>query len=85
MKKNQNNIREYLLEHSQAKVKLYGDYLSVYINILSYAPSVDEILIFDLLCGEGLYKNDLKGSPLIALDRANDHFAQNINSGLQKI
>jgi hypothetical protein len=49
-----------LLEHSKAKVQLYSDSLSGYLNILRLSGSVDTIYPFDLLCGEGLYSNNEK-------------------------
>jgi three-Cys-motif partner protein len=66
-----------MLEHSEAKVKLYGTYLSSYLNILSRVPFVEEIYIFDLLCGEGIYENGAKGSPLVALETIKDHYFVN--------
>lgn len=63
-----------MLEHSQAKVELYGRYLSVYLNILSRVPSTNKIYVFDLLCGEGIYENDVEGSPLIALKSIKNHY-----------
>jgi three-Cys-motif partner protein len=71
------NIETDLLEHSKAKVKLYSDYLSIYLNILSRASGVKSIYLFDLLCGEGLYNNDEKGSPLACLDTVLRHCVAN--------
>jgi len=83
MNKNSNDIKSSLLQHSQAKVTLYGEYLSIYLNILSRAKHIENILLFDLLCGEGLYKKDLKGSPLVALEKIKNHFTFNKNSQLK--
>ena len=66
-----------LLEHSKAKVKLYSDYLAIYLNILSRVSSVKSIYLFDLLCGEGLYNNNEKGSPLACLDTVVKHCTAN--------
>ena len=66
-----------LLAHSEAKVQLYGTYLSTYLNMLSRVPSVKHIYLFDLLCGEGIYDNNEKGSPLIAIDKIQNHFYTN--------
>jgi three-Cys-motif partner protein len=68
-----------LLEHSEAKVTLYGKYLATYLNILSRVSSINRIFVFDLLCGEGIYKNGAKGSPLIAFDVIHNHFANNLS------
>ncbi len=69
-----------LLPHSEAKVQLYGTYLSIYLNILSRVPSVRRIYLFDLLCGEGKYANEGEGSPLIALQSIRNHYFSNNNS-----
>jgi three-Cys-motif partner protein len=74
------NPKTYLLEHSEAKVKLYGRYLSVYLNVLHRAQFVKRIFLFDLFCGEGVYENEAKGSPIIALDCIKNHYFANQNS-----
>ncbi|MBI5951915.1 MAG: three-Cys-motif partner protein TcmP [Chloroflexi bacterium] len=76
----QANPKTNLLEHSEAKVNLYGKYLSVYLNILHRAQFVKRIFVFDLFCGEGVYENDAKGSPIIALDCIRNHYDANQNS-----
>jgi len=83
MNKKSNDIKSSLLQHSKAKVTLYGEYLSVYLNVLSRAKHFHNILLFDLLCGEGLYKNNLKGSPLVALEKIKEHFSFNQKSPLK--
>lgn len=70
-----------LLEHSKAKVQLYSKYLSVYLNILSRVKSVKSIYLFDLLCGEGLYSNNEKGSPLECLDVVLKHCGSSTEKG----
>ena len=74
------NPKTNLLEHSEAKVELYGRYLSVYLNILHRAGFVKRIFVFDLFCGECIYENNSKGSPIIALDCISDHYYSNNNS-----
>ena len=66
-----------LEEHSKAKVDLFGKYLSIYLNILSRTKSVDEILLFDLFCGEGIYEKGGKGSPIITLETIKNHYFSN--------
>lgn len=66
-----------LLEHSEAKVKLYGTYLAKYLNILSRNPYVQRIFLFDLLCGDGIYDKGAKGSPIIALETIKNHYDAN--------
>lgn len=74
---NKPNTKTHLLEHSKAKVTLYGLYLEKYLNILSRVSSVEKIFIFDLMCGEGIYENGEKGSPIIALDKIVEQYAFN--------
>ncbi len=69
-----------LLEHSEAKINLYGTYLAKYLNILARNPYVEKIFLFDLLCGEGIYSGGEKGSPIIALEIIKDHYYANKQS-----
>lgn len=68
-----------LYEHSEAKIKLYGRYLSIYLNVLARSI-IKEIYLFDLFCGEGIYKDGGKGSPIIALEVIKNHYFANNNS-----
>jgi three-Cys-motif partner protein len=72
--------KTHLLEHSEAKLNLYDTYLAKYLSILSRTPYVERIFIFDLLCGEGVYENDEKGSPIMALETIKDHYYSNNSS-----
>jgi three-Cys-motif partner protein len=74
---NQSDPKINLLEHSEAKVKLYGTYLAKYLNILARNQFVEKIFLFDLLCGEGVYSNGEKGSPVIALEAIKNHYYAN--------
>lgn len=56
-----------LLEHSEAKVKLLGEYLNRYLNIISNDGRTKGIYLYDLFCGEGAYDNGGEGSPIITL------------------
>lgn len=69
-----------LLDHSEAKVKLYGRYLSIYLNVLSRASFIEKIYLYDLFCGEGVYKDGGKGSPLVALECIKNHYYANGNT-----
>lgn len=62
------SIKTVMLEHSKAKVELYSRYLARYLNILGQTSGVNRIYIFDLFCGEGIYEDNSKGSPIVALD-----------------
>jgi len=68
------------LEHSEAKLKLYDKYLAKYLNILARNPYVKRIFIFDLLCGEGILKDNAKGSSIMALETIKDHYYSNNRS-----
>ena len=77
---NQLDPKIHLLEHSEAKLKLYDTYLAKYLNILARTPFVENIFIFDLLCGEGIYEKGEKGSPIMALETIKDHYYSNNRS-----
>lgn len=68
-----------LLDHSEAKVKLFGDYLQKYLNIICNDGYTEEIHLFDLFCGPGIYENGGEGSPIIALKKIKNTFFQFIN------
>ncbi|MBK8470725.1 MAG: three-Cys-motif partner protein TcmP [Sphingobacteriales bacterium] len=64
-----------LLNHSEAKVRLLGEYLKRYLNIICNDGYTKRIKIYDLFCGEGLYENGGEGSPLVAMRQIKDiHF-----------
>lgn len=54
-------------EHSEIKVRLLKLYLDRYINILALAKGVEDVHVYDLFCGEGIYDNKKEGSPVIIL------------------
>ncbi len=64
-----------LLSHSEAKVRLLGEYLKRYLNIIANDKYTKRIKVYDLFCGEGIYKNGGEGSPLVILRQIKDmHF-----------
>ena len=63
----------HLEEHSIAKVELINTYLAAYLRILERSP-VDEVHIFDLMCGEGVYENEEKGTAYEVLHTVKRHF-----------
>lgn len=71
------STKNVLLAHSRAKVDLLKRYLAVYLNILSRWRSLDEIFIFDLMCGEGVYRNGFEGSPIAILKTIKTHYFAN--------
>jgi three-Cys-motif partner protein len=69
------NIKTNLLNHSEAKVRLLGEYLKRYLGIICNDGFTKRINIYDLFCGEGLYENGGEGSPLVAMRQIKDiHF-----------
>jgi len=68
-----------MLDHSQAKVKLYGSYLAKYLPIISQDKHTTNIHLYDLFSGEGIYEDGEKGSPLIAIDKINSCYTSNNN------
>lgn len=77
------DVKKNLLNHSEAKVKLLGEYLKRYLNIICNDGYTESIEIYDLFCGEGLYENGGEGSPLVIMQAIKDiHFinAAKLNS-----
>jgi three-Cys-motif partner protein len=66
-----------MLEHSKAKIDLFGRYLSIYLNVISRVPFINKIYLFDLFAGEGKYLNDEKGSPIVAIECIKKHYFTN--------
>lgn len=66
-----------MLDHSKAKVELYGSYLAKYLNIISRDGYTKKIYVYDLFCGEGVYEDGGKGSPVIALETVQNNFGSN--------
>lgn len=66
-----------MLDHSKAKVDLYGSYLAKYLNIISRDRYTKKIYIYDLFCGEGIYDGGGKGSPVITLETVQKNFGAN--------
>lgn len=64
--------QRYLLKHSEVKVQLLSLYMERYLNILFLSEYIDKVILFDLFCGEGIYENEGKGSPIILLEAINN-------------
>jgi len=62
------NVKNTLQIHSQAKVEFYAEYLSRYLRILYLSEHIQQINIFDVFCGMGIYEDGGKGSPIVAFD-----------------
>ena len=63
-----------LLGHSEAKIKLLDLYLKRYLRIVSASKYFGDIHVYDLFCGEGIYPNGGKGSPIIILETIRDAY-----------
>lgn len=69
------DVKKNLLEHSEAKVKLLGEYLNRFLNIICNDGYTEKIEVYDLFCGEGLYEDGGEGSPLVIMRAVKDiHF-----------
>jgi len=69
-----------MMEHSQAKIKLLSQYMDRFLNIMNQNSYIHDLYIYDMFCGEGLYENDGKGSPIIFLEKIkNLHFSNKEN------
>lgn len=55
-------------QHSEVKVRLLKLYLEKYLGILTHSKYFNQIYVYDLFCGEGLYEDGGKGSPVIILE-----------------
>src|SRR5690554_349687 len=64
--------QKYFFEHSEVKVKLLSLYMERYLNILLLAKYINKVILFDLFCGEGIYEDGGKGSPIILLEAINN-------------
>lgn len=63
--------QDYQYAHSIAKVHFYETFLNKYLRMLLSMPNIDEVHIYDVFCGRGIYTNGHKGSALHALDVIN--------------
>jgi three-Cys-motif partner protein len=73
------DVKKNLLNHSQAKVWLLGEYLKRYLNIISNDGYTRTIDIYDLFCGEGIYENGREGSPIVILREVKELFFANVS------
>lgn len=73
------NSQKVMLDHSLIKVRLLGKYLDKYLNVIANDGYTEKITILDLFCGEGIYENGGKGSPVIILENVKK--LHHINSG----
>lgn len=83
----QKNVKKNLLSHSEAKVKLLGEYLKRYLNIIVNDGFTKQIDVYDLFCGEGIYENGGEGSPIVIMRTIKDIYYKNVarSSNIPKI
>lgn len=74
-----------LYDHSEAKVKLLGEYLKRYLNIISNDGFTQEINMYDLFCGPGLYEDGGEGSPIVTLRQVKDTYYSSISRKPNKL
>jgi three-Cys-motif partner protein len=72
--------QEKMLPHSEVKVELLKNYLEAYLNIITKSGFFPIINIYDMFCGEGVYDNGGKGSPIVILETIKNIFYANNKS-----
>lgn len=72
------DVKKNLLSHSEAKIKLLGEYLKRYLNIISNDGFTKQIDVFDLFCGEGIYDDGGEGSPIVIMRTIKDIHFKNV-------
>lgn len=68
------DVKSNLYNHSEAKVRLLGEYLKRYLNIISNDGYTENINIYDLFSGPGLYENEGEGSPIVTLKQIKETY-----------
>lgn len=69
--------KDFLPEHSKAKIELLKRYLDRYLGIIGNDGYTKRIKIYDLFCNKGLFGKSSYGSPLVILTCVNEyHSAQ---------
>lgn len=70
-----------MMEHSEAKIELLSRYMDRFLNIMNQNSYIHDVHLYDLFCGEGIYSNGGKGSPIILLEKIkNLHFVNKAKS-----
>lgn len=64
--------KDVMLAHSKAKVEYYQKYLACYLSIMSVAKKIDEVNVFDVFCGRGVYADGELGSPIRSVQTARE-------------
>lgn len=79
------DIKTNLLNHSEAKVRLLGEYLKRYLSVISNDGFTEKINVFDLFCGQGIYENGGEGSPIVSLKHIKQTFYSVIDRRSNKL
>src|ERR1035437_7068532 len=72
-----------IMQHSEIKIQLLKLYLESYLSILSKSRYVGDIQVYDLFCGEGIYEEKGKGSPIVILETIKNIYFANKAKGTQ--
>lgn len=72
------DVKKNLLNHSEAKVNLLGEYINRYLNIICNDGFTSRIKVYDLFCGEGVYENGGEGSPMVIMRAVKDVYFKNV-------
>jgi three-Cys-motif partner protein len=79
------DVKTNLLNHSDAKVRLLGEYLKRYLSIISNDGFTEKINIYDLFCGQGLYDDGGEGSPIVTLRQVKETYYSLISKKPNKL
>jgi three-Cys-motif partner protein len=69
-------------DHSKAKVKLLGEYLTRYLNVISNDGYTTDIFIHDMFSGPGIYEDGGNGSPAVILEKIKEAYSSNTSRGV---
>jgi len=75
--------QQMMLHHSEIKIQLLKLYLERYLNVLSVSKFFGNIHLYDLFCGEGIYENNGKGSPIVILETIKNTYFANKAKGIR--
>jgi three-Cys-motif partner protein len=75
------DIKTNLLENSQVKVRLLGEYLTRYLSVIANLGYNEKIGIYDLFCGNGRYDDGGEGSPLIIAKAIHELYKSSVIKG----
>ena len=69
-----------MMPHSEVKIRLLRLYLERYLNILTKSKYCGDIHLYDIFCGEGIYEDGGKGSPIVILETIKNIYYSNISA-----